>query len=77
MQRKSDGEVIWKSPPGLWGPGPFAVVKVEEDTFSDRAGRANQMGHPQPWLVEPSLGKGERLVGHRRLRITMFSLPLL
>lgn len=58
--------------PGLWGPGPFAVVQGEEDTHSDGPGEADKW-LPTPWLVEPSLGEGACLLGHRSLRITTFS----
>lgn len=49
-------EVGLEESPGLWGPGPFAVVKGEEDTLSDGAGEANSW-LPTPWLVEPRWGK--------------------
>lgn len=43
MQRTSDrGILIWKSPTRLWEPGPFAVVKMKENTFSGGSGKANQ-----------------------------------
>lgn len=73
MQRKSGkGGSELQEPTELWRPRPF-VVKMEEDTFSDGTSKANQMHQPQPWLVEPSLGRGECLVGYRRSRIAIFS----
>lgn len=36
------GRLIWKSPVGLWRPGPF-VVKMGEATLSHGTSEANQM----------------------------------
>lgn len=62
MQRTSNrGILIWKSPTGLWEPGPFAIVKMKETPSVVAQGKPTS-GLPWPWVVEPSFGKGECLV---------------